>query len=272
MRISRVSTSLCDLAVAESDGIGPALLLLHGNSSCKEVFTPQFECPLAGELRLIAIDLPGHGASANAPDPKAAYALSGYSCAMAEALTKLGVMRAAVFGWSLGGHIAIDMISKFPGIAGVMVSGTPPVPPGVEGLTLGFAPSPDFALASKPDWTDADAEAFARAAIGPNARFDPFMLEAAKRCDPATRRVFFAGVLAGEVDDQRRIAETSAVPLAIVNGAQDPFLNHGYFEALHYANLWDGRVHRLAGVGHAPFWEAPEQFNPLLERFVAETA
>jgi pimeloyl-ACP methyl ester carboxylesterase len=31
-------------------------------------------------------------------------------------------------------------------------------------------------------------------------------------------------------------------------------------------------VFSLDGVGHAPFWQAPDRFNPLLKRFVGETA
>ena len=37
-----------------------------------------------------------------------------------------------------------------------------------------------------------------------------------------------------------------------------------------YRNLWDGKVHVLEGLGHAPFWQAPDVFNPLFERFLDE--
>jgi pimeloyl-ACP methyl ester carboxylesterase len=30
------------------------------------------------------------------------------------------------------------------------------------------------------------------------------------------------------------------------------------------------RCHRLAGLGHAPFWEAPGDFDSLLERFLRD--
>ena len=35
-------------------------------------------------------------------------------------------------------------------------------------------------------------------------------------------------------------------------------------------NLWEGHCHRLAGLGHAPFWEAPGNFDPILERFLQD--
>jgi pimeloyl-ACP methyl ester carboxylesterase len=265
----RVQTTIAKIAVQDSEGAGPAVLMIHGNSSCKQIFRRQFESPLGGALRLLAMDLPGHGASGDARDPATGYTLGGYASAAVQVLAALGVDRMTVFGWSLGGHVALDMISRLPGAIGVMISGTPPVPGGVEGVALGFQASPLMALAGAPVWSEAETEAYARATGGP---FESFMLEAARRTPGVARETFFANALGGAVDDQRRIAETAEVPLAIVNGAEDPFINAGYFDTVRYANLWDGRVHRLAGLGHAPFWEDPDRFNPLLERFERETA
>ena len=264
-----VQSAFADLCIMDSEGDGPAVLMIHGNSFCKEVFRRQFESPLGERFRLIAMDLPGHGASGNAAEPAAAYTMNGYADAAARVLAALGVTRAVVLGWSLGGHVALNMISRFPGMLGVMISGTPPIPAGIEGFGLGFRPTELMGLTGARVWSEADAETFARAAAAP---FEPFMLQAALRTEGAAREAMVADALAGGAEDQRRIAETSVVPLAVVNGAEDGFINGDYFATVAYANLWDGRVHSLDGVGHAPFWEAPERFNPLFERFVAETA
>ena len=66
MTTSVVPTSFADIAVSDSAGAGSAVLMIHGNSSCKEVFRHQLESPLGARLRLIAMDLPGHGASSDA--------------------------------------------------------------------------------------------------------------------------------------------------------------------------------------------------------------
>jgi pimeloyl-ACP methyl ester carboxylesterase len=272
MTASVLPTAFADISVLDSEGDGAVVLMIHGNSSCKEVFRHQFDSPLGARLRLIAVDLPGHGASGDARDPAAAYTLNGYADAAVEVLAALGVARATVLGWSLGGHVALNMISRFSGLTGVMISGTPPVPGGMEGFGLGFKQNAHMALAGSADWAPGDAEAYARATAGADAPFESFMLEAARRTHGAARATFFADALAGGAEDQRRIAESAATPLAIVNGAEDAFINGDYFATVAYANLWDGRVHSLEGIGHAPFWEAPERFNPLLDRFVAETA
>jgi pimeloyl-ACP methyl ester carboxylesterase len=259
------------IAVWDTEAEGLAVLLIHGNSACKEIFRHQFESELARRLRLIAFDLPGHGDSDDADDAEEAarmYTIGGYARAARHVLTALGVRRAVVFGWSLGGHVALEMMPRSRTLAGVMICGTPPVPASPEGLGQGFAPTPLMALTGARHWSADEAETFARAACG--AAFEPFMLDAARRTDGRARECFLADAMAGAPADERRIVESSALPLAIVNGAEDPFLNHAYFEEPRYANLWQGRVHRLEGVGHAPFWDDPAGFNRLLARFVAD--
>ncbi|MBC6416946.1 MAG: alpha/beta fold hydrolase, partial [Rhodospirillales bacterium] len=49
---------------------GQPVLLIHGNSSCSQVFVHQLESDLAKDYRLLAFDLPGHGASPPAADPE----------------------------------------------------------------------------------------------------------------------------------------------------------------------------------------------------------
>ena len=70
--------------------------------------------------------------------------------------------------------------------------------------------------------------------------------------------------------DQRLIVQSSPVPLAVVNGGADRFVKLDYFDSVAYANLWEGRCHRLSALGHAPFLEAPGDFNPVLERFLQD--
>jgi pimeloyl-ACP methyl ester carboxylesterase len=66
------------------------------------------------------------------------------------------------------------------------------------------------------------------------------------------------------------IVESSPVPLAVVNGGADRVVKLDYFDTVAYANLWEGHCHRLAGLGHAPFWEALGNFDPILERFLRD--
>jgi pimeloyl-ACP methyl ester carboxylesterase len=265
-----IKTPYGDLSVRDTKADREPILLIHGNTSCKEIFRHQFDSPLADRFRLIAFDLPGHGASSNAPDPDLAYNLSGYAGAAIEVLEKLHLSQPLIYGWSLGGHIALDMLSRRSDISGIMISGTPPIPANMEGAGQGFMPTPLFQLTGKGDLTPAEAETYARGTVGPSAEFAPFMLDAAIRTHGQARAMFAADFLSGRHDDQRAIVQSSKVPLAVVNGADDVFINHAYFDSVAFANLWEGKVHALAGIGHAPFWEAPLAFNTLLDRFASK--
>ena len=261
-----IDTSHGSLAVEESRQGGMPVLLIHGNSSCRGVFRHQMQGPLAERYRLIAFDLPGHGSSSDAPDPMRSYTRSGLADAAVELLGKLGISEAAVLGWSLGGHVGIDMISRFPGLRGLMIIGSPPVAHG--NFAAGFKGSPQTGVASREELSDAEIAGFLEAIFGASA--EPFLHECMARTDGRFRKRLFEAARAGEGADQRLAVESSAVPLAVVNGGADRIVNLDYFDEVAYGNLWEGRCHRLAGLGHAPFWEGPNAFNPLLERFLSD--
>lgn len=64
-----IETSHGSIAFIDTAGTGVPVVMIHANSVCKESFKPQISA-LAGLRRVIAFDLPGHGASGNAVDPK----------------------------------------------------------------------------------------------------------------------------------------------------------------------------------------------------------
>lgn len=242
------------------------LLLIHGNSFCHGVFRHQLQGRLAERYRLIAFDLPGHGKSSDAPDPMRSYTRPALADAAVELLGKLGVTEAVVFGWSLGGHIGIDMLSRFPGMQGLMISGTPPV--GFDNMAQGFKGSPHSGVAGRQDLSQADIDGFVQAIFGDSA--EPFLRDAVARADGRFRKRLFEGARAGEGGDQRVAVKNSLVPLAVVNGAADRLVNLDYIDSVAYGNLWEGRCHRLDGLGHAAFWEGPLEFDLVLERFLRD--
>ncbi|WP_323853773.1 alpha/beta hydrolase, partial [Xenorhabdus koppenhoeferi] len=53
--------------------------------------------------------------------------MSGYALTVIEVLEKLAINSVVVFGWSLGGHIGLEMLALFPKMIGLMICGTPPI-------------------------------------------------------------------------------------------------------------------------------------------------
>ncbi|MFE0013847.1 alpha/beta fold hydrolase [Mesorhizobium sp. NPDC059054] len=263
-----VETDFAKIAFAQSRAEGPAILFIHGNSSCKEVFSKQFEAAEFTGYRLIAFDLPGHGASEDASDPNHTYTFGGYAEVAEAVVRQLGLDRPSIFGWSLGGHIALEMLGRGFGAKGLMISGTPPVKADVESLMAGFNIDPNAEnLTGKRDFTDADALAYATHTSAVDGHVDPHLLAMCKRTDGRAREIMFGSVMSGKALDEREIVKTNETPLAIVNGRDDVFIRPDYFDGLSYAALWSRRIMRMAGAQHAPFLQRPREFNSLLLEF-----
>jgi len=255
------------LAYVDAGGPGPAVLFVHGNSSCKEIFARQLESEVAARFRLIAFDLPGHGESANAPTPERTYSIHGFADAAIALLSALEIERAIVVGWSLGGHIALELMARWPGCVAAWITGTPPA--GANDLAKAFLPSPHMELTFKESFSAEEARAFAQEAVGARVPLEPWMVDACRRADGRFRPLMLQSALAGHDLDGREIAATSPLPLAVVSGEEEPFVDNAYLSSLAYRNLWDRKVQILPGLGHMPLWEAPSLVHPLLARFLA---
>ncbi|TLS23805.1 hypothetical protein PpBr36_08207 [Pyricularia pennisetigena] len=304
------------------------LLLLHGNSSSSLAFSHILSrAPPPGITRVVALDYPGHGRSGNASDDRV-YTQPGYAAVAAHALAALRIRgRVAVLGWSLGGHVAIELIAllapasladraaalgtgPLPGtcitlppesggekavaMAGVMLVGTPPLGNAAQ-FKAGFSPGAGecasardsrrgdagrggretglremsfFALAAE-ELTDDMVESLTVAGHGPPR--EQWMADGARRTDGRARRVMAENALAGELSDQVGIVGASDVLCAVVNGAEEQFVNLDYVNGVRFRNLWRGKCHRIPGLGHAPFWEAPDLFwDQYLTPFLAD--
>jgi pimeloyl-ACP methyl ester carboxylesterase len=264
-----VQTQYGKISVLDSQGDGPAALLIHGNSACKEVFRKQFESNIGRDFRLIAIDLPGHGKSENARDAEATYSLPGYADVAIDVLQKMGIQKASIVGWSLGGHIAIDMLKRWPGTQGILITGTPPIPLTAEGFSQGFRPFPCLHLMSQEKFSPEEAETFV-AQGGINTKEAPFLLEATLRTHGAARSCLIASMQKGIGGNQKEIVETSNKPVAVVGGEDDTGINNDYIQKeVAFKNLWNNRVNLLKG-GHGVFWQNSQKFNEVLGRFLKD--
>lgn len=263
IRQTTVATSHGAIAVQESGEGATPVLFIHGNSSCADVFQHQLRGRLARDHRLIALDLPGHGRSDNAPDPSRTYSRSGFADAAVELLHELGIVQAVVVGWSLGGHIGIDMLTRFQGMRGLMIVGAPPV--GRDNMREGFMGLPQTSVAGRKALSDADIDSFMQAIFGERPAF---LRDAMLRSDGRFREHLFQAMRADDYADQRTTVSNSTVPIAVLNGADDKVVNLDYMDRVAYGDLWEGRCHRIAGSGHAPFWQQAARFDSLLARFL----
>lgn len=248
------------VAYSQSPGTGPDLVLLHSNSTCGDIFVHQLG-DLGNRARVTAIDLPGHGGSDDLTD-LSLYGLVGFAEIVGAALERLGIAHPLVMGTSLGGHIVLEM-TRSHAMAGAMIVGTPPYSRDPARIGEAYRPDPVAALSFVGEMSETQIAEFADA-LSDGQGTDPMWRDAVRRTDPNMRRHLAAGLFDPAAGEQRALAENCPVQLAIVNGAEDRFIDLDYVDRLAYANLWSGRTYRIEGAGHAPFFSRPEAFNALL--------
>ena len=91
-------------------GTGPVLLLIHGMAGSLETWRSVVG-PLARNATVVAVDLPGHGASSATGGD---YSLGSLAAGLRDLLTALGHDQATLVGHSLGGGIAMQFSYQFP--------------------------------------------------------------------------------------------------------------------------------------------------------------
>lgn len=119
----------------EIHGRGRPLVLLHGGLHTIGLSFGPLIGPLAATRQVIAIELQGHGHTADTARPMTIGALAGDVIAL---LDQLGIDGADLFGFSLGGLVAFQIAFRVPARVGKLIaaSADPYRPPGRESAPL----------------------------------------------------------------------------------------------------------------------------------------
>ena len=125
----------------EVSGSGRPLVLLHGGLLTIELNFGPLVKPLAATRQVIAVELQGHGRTADVDRPMTIEALAGDVLAL---LDELGIAEADFFGFSLGGLVASAIAVTAPARVGrlIVASADPHRPPGRESVPLDEARMP----------------------------------------------------------------------------------------------------------------------------------
>ncbi len=270
MNAKTLSVGEQEIAYYESAGSGQAVLLIHGNSSSGKSFQKQLTGDFGNTYRVVAVDLPGHGDSSDAVNPDETYHMPGYAATIVAVAKQLGMEDAVIVGWSLGGHIALEMAQHMPNAAGIVIYGTPPLsyPPDME---AGFLPNPAMAAAFNPELSDEERAGFINAFFKPGTTAIPaFFDDDAKRTHGLARAVMGGSIAPGNYTDEVQIVSSMTQPLAILHGEQEQLVNGDYFASVTMPTLWRGAAQIVPDAGHAPQWENAAAFNQLLAAFIAD--
>jgi pimeloyl-ACP methyl ester carboxylesterase len=101
----------------EVHGAGRPLILLHGGLGAIEMFGPNLPA-LAAVRKVIALDLQGHGRTADIDRPLSHELMAGDIAAL---IKRLGLERPDIMGYSLGGDVALLTAIRHPETVGKLV-------------------------------------------------------------------------------------------------------------------------------------------------------
>jgi 2-hydroxy-6-oxonona-2,4-dienedioate hydrolase len=247
------------------------VLFMHGLGARADRWRRNLDALAERGLRCIAFDWPGHGLARKGPD--FAYNVPGFSAYLEGLIEALGLSRVALVGTSLGGHVAAHFACRHPSLVSglVLVGATGLMPIGRE---LGARIKASVSEASR---TQIEAKLrFVMAA--PGVVTEDLIEEEwriANSPGAAAALARLGDYIADGVDDDcvgpTLAALAARPPLMLVWGAEDRAVPPGIGEAARVLlGLPDMTV--IPGAGHAPYFERPDLFNPLVGAFLADHA
>ena len=241
---------------------GPAILFIHGWSQNHLCWAKQYESALAGEFRLVAYDLRGHGMSEAPLEPEHYTDGKLWADDVAAIIDELRLGRPLLVGWSYGSFVICDYVRTHGAerIAGIeFVEGLTNLGGAAFGALIGSGFLDHFAGATTDDLPTniATMRSFVRACL---ARPLPASeIETALCWNMAVPARVRANLAAREIDDDD-VLRTLDVPLLVTQGREDSVVLPAMAEHV-LATCPTAEASLYEGVGHMPFVEAPGRFN-----------
>ncbi len=251
-----INLSHGEISYIENSTEGTPALFVHGNNSAKESFERQFQDETLASYHLLALDLPGHGASAR----KTNYSLEDFVLCLVEFCQKLKLSRPVLVGHSLGGNLSIRASQKME-LAGLVLSQTPPLNT-LEDFFKGHYPLQDLNCLFQKQLAVAEkrmvAKIFANEALLQSKIEDWLGV-----CDPHFRDSFQAALNTypfGEADIVRNLK----IPFAFIGTSGDKLINCAYIKNV----VGEENYFEIDGTCHYPHFEQSGAFNRQLKIFL----
>jgi 2-succinyl-6-hydroxy-2,4-cyclohexadiene-1-carboxylate synthase len=252
-------------------GSGRPLLLLHGFTGSAASWAEHLDAFASGH-RVIAPDLPGHGATPAPPED--AMTVEATAGALAGLLASLGAVPADVLGYSLGARIALRLAIDHARAVRRLVLESPSAGIG-DAAARAARQAADEQLADRieRDGTGSFVTTWERGAVfASHAALAPALVERQRAIRLASDPVGLAASLraAGQgsmAPLHARLPEVTA-PTLVIAGALDTVAGARAAEVAD--GIRGARFERLDGVGHTPHLEAPDVFARLALAFLQE--
>jgi pimeloyl-ACP methyl ester carboxylesterase len=259
-----------DLQVREDGPSGrPTIVMLHGFAGSLHWWTPVAE-RLAGEFRLVRVDLLGHGGSAKPDD---GYSVPNQAKLVRQALAELGIRHAVIAGHSMGGSVGTALTELDSArVDGVVVLGSAANADAAELpflARLGFVPVLGEAIRRLVP--DSVVENNLEDAFAPGFNVPDQFVEDFNRMTYSSYDGSHEG--SDDYSDERGLAERLATlgkPLLVIQGEKDEIVDPD--SARDYSRVARANIVMLPDTGHSPMVEKPDETARLIGRFARRVA
>jgi pimeloyl-ACP methyl ester carboxylesterase len=231
-------------------GGGVPILFLHSYAGTSAHWKPQLS-HLRPRRRAVAMDLRGHGHSDKPPDGD--YSVPSLAEDIAAVVDALELRRFVLVGHSLGGSAAAAYVGKHPQrVAGLILAGAPGKAAPEQARQVMGSLQTDYDKTMASYWTSLVADA-----------------------QPEVREILDAGMRS--VDRDASLAIIGAIfdydPLPALSGYEGAKLiidtGHGDGPTSLHNQMPDIKRKVIPGTSHWPHMDKPQEFNRLLDEFLA---
>lgn len=252
----------------------PTVVLLHGFTGCAQVWNDVIAA-LPTTTSSIALDLPGHGTRSEIED-LSVYNFDGVCELIAEDLDRRRLGCIALWGYSMGGRIALHVALKYPGRVSMLI---------LESASPGLAVRADREIRAK-----VDDELAARLEVEGLEKFvDGWMdqpLFASQKRLPVDRQAqgrrlrlrnsvqglaaALGGFSVGRQEPLHNRLRELTMPTLIIAGELDAKYREIGESMAH--SIPNAQLCIINGAGHAPHWESPIQTADAVAGFMTGNA
>jgi pimeloyl-ACP methyl ester carboxylesterase len=205
------------IAYAEWGEGDRVLILVHGLLMNRHMYDHLAPELASRGIRVIAVDLLGHGASDQPADMRA-YHMTAFADQVAELCEHLGLDRPVIGGTSLGANVSLEMAARHPGKAGALFIEMPVLDNALLGAGLIFLPMLVALRFGRP--------LLRAVAAGtnqlPRSHYLVDILLDWTRRDPEASTAVLEGILFGRTAPTREERERIDVPALVIGHPADP--------------------------------------------------
>ncbi|HXW73511.1 MAG TPA: alpha/beta hydrolase [Steroidobacteraceae bacterium] len=246
------------------DPAGPPVVLVHGYTDNARDWVPLVPY-LAPRLRLILVDIRGHGRSSK---PECCYTRLDFAYDIKLLLDALGIARADLIGHSLGSIIVQTFAEYWPQRTArvVLISSSGGPPPGAPSRPPAYDYAAEIRKLKEP--IDPDSAFMIKWWSSPTPVDEDFIRRQRRDAAAIPLNVWLAvldqGLIASDL--QQTLPHLKA-PTLLIWGSEDPIMPEEVRQTLRAA-LPQAQVKVFPGLGHNPFWEDPQAVARAINAFL----